>query len=254
MEKENEPRLLNRALTIMEAVSNQSTPIGVNQISELVGLSPSTAFRILQTLAGRGWLNQDENGKYSIGLEIYLLGNKFDFVSNLKELSYYYMKELSLLTEQASNLIVRKHDKCVIIQQTRSSRLVDMVAPVGTELPLHASAGGKIFLSELPQVILDQVLKENEFRKYTEHTITDKKRLLDELAEIRQRGYALDNGESTSGARCISLPIRSHEKKIVATISLSGITKEFDSNDIEYYYGNLKKVADAIMEGLYKSY
>ncbi len=78
---------------------------------------------------------------------------------------------------------------------------------IGQLTPLHSNAGGKAILSVLPDDRIDEILRDNRLQSSTEHTITSETRLRDEIEIIRDRGYAISEGEAVSGVNAIAAPI-----------------------------------------------
>lgn len=249
--KEN-VKVLEKALTILDLIKATDKPLGVNEISKQCSVNLTTAFRILKTLKSKGWVYQDENDKYIIGHKVSFVTEKNNFYLALKEISYYTMTRLSAIESQAMNLTIRENEKCYILQQSRTEKIIDYVPPKGAEVPVYASAGGKVLLSELPEFILEAILDKTEFKSYTKHTITRRTVLLEELDRVRKMGYAVDAQESQDGGFCIAVPMRSKEGEIIAGLSFSGFIGEVSEGEINYYCQILKKASAEITENLYK--
>ena len=147
--------------------------------------------------------------------------------------------------------LLRADRRFFILQQTRTNRYVDFVAPVGSALPLHASAGGKILLCELPEVLRAQFLDGISFESMTPNTICTKRSFLEELDKVRQQGYALDYFESLSHTCCVAVPVRSPEGEIYAALSFSGITDVTSREQLAYYLPQLREAAQTITRRLF---
>lgn len=248
-EKKVPIKVLQKSIEIMEVLIKNRQSMGVNEISKLTLLHPSTVYRILKTLTKNGWIYQDKNDKYMIGNKIFSISQNSGYEA-LKELSYYVMKRCSQSELQAMNLVVRIHEKCFILQQTRTEKIIDYVPPIGTELPIYASACGKILLSELPEVLLQDILQLVEFKKMTAHTITQKSVFVGELQKVREKGYALDIHESIEKGSCIAVPVRNEEGSIIAALSFSGFIGDFEEKEIGYYFMVLKEASREISQKL----
>lgn len=244
-------KVLEKALTILDMIKGSDRPLGVNEISKQCAINLTTTFRILKTLKSKGWVYQDQNEKYIIGLKVSFVTEKTDFYLALKEIAYYTMARLTAMLSQAMNLIVRENDQCYILQQTRTEKIVDYVPPKGAMLPIYASAGGKILLAGLSDFIRDKILDKIELRPLTKHTITKRVDLLEELEKIRQSGYAVDAQESQEGGFCIAVPVRSKDKEIFAALSFSGFIGKMSDSDIDYYHQILEKASAEITQNLY---
>lgn len=249
-EKEN-VKTLEKALIIMEKLGEVREPLGVNELSRLCSVNAATACRILKTLKSRGWVYQDKNERYIVGYRLSLASEKHNFHLMIKEVSYYVMSRLSAQASQAMNLVVRENEKCYILQQSRTDRIVDYVPPIGTILPIYASASGKVLLSELSDDKRREILNMNELRPLTANTITDIDVLLSELEKVRQSGFAVDAHETQENGFCVSVPLRSKEGDIIAALSFAGIIGNVTDDDIERYVQMLKAASSEITERIY---
>ena len=158
---------LERGLKILELLMQEKRPMGVNEIAKCQGITPSAAYRILKTLEANGWSFQMSDDKYIPGEKLSYVTEKNNFHLALAEVAYPVMQELTAREILPMNLVVRQDRRFFILQQTRTNRYVDFVAPVGSALPLHASAGGKILLCELPEVLRTQFIDGIAFESMT---------------------------------------------------------------------------------------
>jgi DNA-binding IclR family transcriptional regulator len=245
--KRNLIKVVQKAVQIMKILVNSSQPMGVNELGKLAAMPPATVYRILRTLNSAGWIYQDNNDKYLNGSKIFSMSRRSIYAA-LKEIAYYPMKRYSFAEHQALNLAVRIAEKCFILQQARTEKIVDYVPPLGAEMSLYGSACGKVLLAELPEMELEAVLREIEFKKLTDHTITQKNVFLTELQTVRQNGYALDRHESFEQGNCIALPVRNEAGQTIAALSFSGFIGDFTAQEVEYYDALLKEAAREISQ------
>jgi len=204
-------QVLDRALKVMDELMHSKHPLGVNELSRKTNITPSACFRIMKTLEINGWVYQCEDDKYILGPKIGFVTEKDNLYLALSEVAYHIMRKLSEREDHPMNLVVRQNNRYFVLQQTHSSRLLDFVPPIGTNLPLHASAGGKILLCELPEVLRNDTLNNIEFERLTATTICQKNAYIEELERVRRQQYALDYGEGVDGICCIGVPVRSNQ-------------------------------------------
>lgn len=176
--------------------------------------------------------------------------NEACFHRQLREVAYYEMCRCTEEEHVAMNLVVRDHARCFIICQTRTERLIDYVPPIGTALPFHASACGKILLSELPEPILAEILNTIKLQKMTDNTITDRDAFMDELLSVRRSGYAVDHCESDPQGSCIAVPVRFYQNQIVAALSFSGFIGKITNTEIKRYAAVLTGASHSISDKL----
>jgi len=102
---------------------------------------------------------------------------------------------------------------------------------IGKRIPLHSTAVGKEMLAFQSPEEIERLLKDYQFTQHTANTITDKEILLRELKKVRQQGYAVDNQENEQGVRCIAVPIRNFDNKVIAAISISTLVSRVNVRD-----------------------
>ena len=247
-------KVLRRSLDIMDKIRTENRPLGVNELSKCCNLGTSTVFRIMKTLVDSGWAYQLENDKYIIGQKFFFQTEKDNLYLALQDLAYPIMCRLSVQENQAMNLCVRINEKCMILQQSRSDRLVDFVNPKGSNLPIHASGSGKVLFSELDQPLLDDLLDMIEFKKFAPQTIITRQKFLQELENVRNQGYAVDFHESVENTSCVAVPIRNPNGHIIASLSFSGFIGLDDQTHLTGYVPILKKAAEDITGKLFSKF
>ena len=251
-EKKETVQALDRGLRILDALMESESALGVNALAKQQGITPSAAFRILKTLEQGGWVFQCEDDKYIPGEKLTYVRGHAKLLTALSEVAYPVMAALSEKEKLPMNLAVREGQRFFVLQQSRSGRYVDFVAPVGSELPVHASAGGKILLSELTENLRDDILDRTDFFKMTERTIITKEVFLEELNRVRQKGYALDFFESLDYTCCIGVPVRGKDGEILAALSFSGIAGVKEEQELTAYLPELKEAAETIRARLFE--
>lgn len=253
MEKSNSGSIkaLDKAILVLDFIRESPCPVGVNEIARQCSLNITTTFRILQTLKESKWIYQDKNEKYQLGPKLSYISRTNNFHTVLQEVSYYTMQRMSAQTSHAMNLAVRDYNQCFILQQSRTNKIVDYVPPIGTALPLYASAVGKVLMAWLPERLLNMILNSLVLTPLTRYTITSPASLMEELTLCRQNHYALDVMESQEGGCCIAVPIRCNQE-VVAALSFSGIIKKLQPDEIIRYSNLLASAASEIEQNLFQ--
>src|SRR5205823_510639 len=143
-----------------------------------------------------------------------------------------------------------ERDRAVYMAQVQSARMVRMFAELGNRMPLHCTGCGKVLLAYQSEKVIDSVIATTGLPAYTEQTITDPHQFRQELATIRQYGYAVDNGEQEEGVRCLAVPVHGTDGKVVATISISGPSSRLDSARISALIPEVKRISSALTSEL----
>ncbi len=237
---------LDRALDILEALAAAGSEIGVSDLSERVGLHVSTVHRLLSVLVSRGYARQNApSGRYTLGSQLLRLatgavgGGPFDVRLEARPA----LQELAAASGETVNLVLLIDDQVVYVDQVLSQRRVRMFTQTGTRAPLYCTACGKALLAYRRPDELDRYLRGEELRPQTPNTIITAEELRMELARIRERGYAIDRGETELEVQCVAAPIFDHTGSASAAISISGPTLRFDLEHIQRVAPALVRVA-----------
>ncbi len=216
-------RAVQRVMAILDSFSLERPQLGISEIASLVGLTPSSVYRVVATLERGGFLEQDlATGKYRLGLELFSLGAIVLEQMGLGRQSYPFMEELSLISRETINLGVLRHGEVMYVQKIESPEILRAGLTVGSCIPMHCTAIGKVLLAHLPEAQVEEILRHTGLGSFGPNCITDLARLKAHLAEIRERGYSLDDQELQVDARGIAAPIWDHTGKVVAGLSVAG--------------------------------
>ncbi len=216
---------LEKALEIISIMKDG--PVGgvrIKDLSDKLGMGKSTVHRILNTLLSYGYVEQcTENKKYRLGWKFFEIGSVIPRQRNLNNMDLKVLWELCDKYEETVNLGIRIYDRLAIIAKVDPQKVIFKAGPyLGEQEPLHATALGKVLISELAEEELDRIFYGKALEKYTAGTITDLDELKEQLAQIREQGYAIDQEELTVGLTCIAMPIYNYNNEIIASLSLSG--------------------------------
>ncbi|MGE5619408.1 MAG: IclR family transcriptional regulator [Sphingomonadaceae bacterium] len=214
---------VERTLDILEALAAMGEA-GIAQLSNRVGLHASTVHRLLATLIARGYVRQNpESGRYLLGLKPLDVARAVRAHLDLRMEALPILQDLMKQSGETANLAVLDDHQIVYLEQVSSPGwMLRMFVQVGARAPLHSTASGKVLLAALPPQELDELLRSYPLTPYASRTIVDASILMDELQEVRRQGYATDYGEQEEGVSCIAAPVRDHNGRVVAAISISG--------------------------------
>lgn len=213
-----------KALELLTAFSFNERRLSLSDLAARTGIPRATAFRLLSTLEASGFVTK-VGGEYQLGLKCFVLGNVAAADLDLKEVAQPHLVALRDATRETTHLAILDHWRVVYLERLPSPQPVGfMRSRVGAILPAFCTALGKTLLSDLPEPEVTAWAAGQTFPRMTPNTITSAKRLLKELRTVRVRGYALDEEEHELGVRCVAAPVRNHEGKVVAAISVAGPT------------------------------
>jgi DNA-binding IclR family transcriptional regulator len=213
---------VSKALEILDLFADGRDELSLTQIAEATQLPKSSIFRYLATLEKFHYVERDEKSeRYRLGLKLLQLGALVASRLDLRNLAFPIMWQLRKTFGETINLAVPHVDKVVYIDVLESQDVIRMASPMGAEEYMYATALGKAILAQLPTASVEDRLT-LPLKPLTEYTITDMCKLLAELEQIREKGYAIDDREGNLQVRCIAAAIRDYRGQVVAAISVSG--------------------------------
>jgi len=241
---------VQKALDVLELFREQSI-LSLTEIRERLGLNKSTLFRLLYTLEQNEYLSRDENGRYSLGVSVFILGHSLTRESVLRRVATPSLVALSQRLNMTVHLGILEGTTVVILQKIESSSGIKMVSRVGAVVPPHCTGQGKTLLAFSPRQKVEEIISIHGLTRYTPNTITTANGLFEELAAIRARGYAIDNSEHEKHIKCVAVPILNEQGGIEAALSVTGRVVEFpDEESLQRTAGILREAAQAIRRDL----
>ena len=215
---------VDRAARILKALASGPRRLGVSEIADRLGLARPTVHGLLQTLQAHGFVEQDrDSDKYQLGAGLLQLGNSYLDLNELRARSLVHAERLAARADAAVRVGVMHGASVVIVHHVFRPDSTLQILEVGAELPLHASALGKAMLAYAPDHAVDDLLVE-PLPRLTSRTLTPAA-LRQELADVRERGFAREKEEAILGESSIAAPIFDHSGHAVGAIGVVGDTE-----------------------------
>lgn len=225
---------VSRALDIITIVSLKKGGLGVTEISKQIDINKSSVYRILSTLVQYGYIEQDsETERYKLGYKFLEVSSKLLESIDLRSEARQYLQELENTTNEVIHLVVYDQGEVVYIEKLEGNETLRMHSKVGKRAPMHCTSVGKAILAYLPSNVVLNILEQKGMPMHTDKTITNKDDFLQELIQVRIKGYALDLEENEYGITCIAVPIFDHSGKVIAAVSISGPTMRMTDQRID---------------------
>ena len=221
-EREGGVQSLRRAMAILRIVADHPNGIALADISRLVELHNSTAFHITKTLLSIGMLRFDPGSKlYFVGTAVFMLAAAAMNEQELIRIAGPILSQLSAQTGATSHIAVRAGDKVAIIAQHDAASVIRVSERIGTLRPAYATAIGKVVLASMAEQEFARYLDEATLDPFTPFTIVDGTQLESEIARVRHRRLAIDNGEFSLDLRCFAAPVHNFRSEFIAAIGIS---------------------------------
>lgn len=192
------------------------------QIYQGLSLPQSSTSALLTSLVANGLLRQNEN-KYYLGLNFYEFGNKAIAQFNIKDLALEPLSFLRDKTQLACHLGILDGSFAIYLAKVESPNAIQVKSWLGRKLSLHCSALGKVLLAWLPEQRVDDLFQDENLPIKTQNTITTKTAYKQELAKVRQQGWAFDDAEDFDEVTCLAAPVFDKHGNVIAAISTSGV-------------------------------
>ncbi|WP_207592449.1 IclR family transcriptional regulator [Halomontanus rarus] len=202
---------------------------GVAELADHLNMPKSTVHDHLRTLTEIEYLVQ-RDGEYHVGVRFLELGGYVRNELKLHRVAAPEIKKLAEDTGEHSNLVVEEHGMGIFLNKVKGKDAVQLDTHVGMRVHLHTTATGKAILAFLPEERIDEIIEHHGLPAVTKNTITDRETLKEELAEIRDRGYAIDDEERVEGMRCVAAPLRDSTGHPIGGLSVSGPMSRFNDD------------------------
>lgn len=214
---------LDRGLILLEAVAHASRPVSLAELMAVLKIDRSSVFRLANTLTRRGYLAQlPESKRYALGSSIWRLASLFRFENLLLQVARPHISALAEETGETTHVAVREGSQAVLIDRQLTLQTVGVAgAGEGAGMPLHSSGLGKALLADFDRAGLARLLGAAPLARFTRRTITTLDGLAAACAQVRARGYAVDDEEGYDGVRCLGAPIRDASGAVVAAVGIS---------------------------------
>lgn len=223
---------LGKVMRVLECFSTRDRALSLGEICVRTGFPKTTTHRLVASLRDVGLLDQDqERDRYRLGLKLFGLGNTVLANMDLHREARPFIDQLTRLSGHSVHLAVFDGRQAVVIHRAdphpEGSPVVFIEAA-----PAHCTGVGKAILAFQPSDMLSQLAALGALVRYTDTTITDRARLAVHLAETRDRGWSVDEGEHQPGLRCVGAPIRDQSGRVFAAISVSAPNRELPQSRV----------------------
>ena len=247
---------IERAAAILRLLARGSGRLGVGEIAEALELAKGTAHGILRTLQGVGFVEQDrDTGKYQLGAALLHLGTSYLDVNELRSRAINWADALAARSGEAVRIGAPLEGKVLVVHHVFRPDDTLQTLDVGTLLPLHATALGKVLLAYDATLVSSFVSSQRggEPEAYTRRTLVTQTAIKRACAKVREAGWANERGEMVPGEAGIAAPIRGHGGIVVGAIGVSGAEDrlcEADGSPSARLLGHVRDAARAISRDL----
>lgn len=242
---------VDRAMFLLELLSQHDEGCRLSQLGREAGLSPSTTHRLLTTLEKRRHVQFDpRTARWHIGLAMLNIGSAFLRRASFVSLAQPFLQRLRDQTKETANLGMADDGEITLVSQVPSRQIVRSIGRIGGRVPMTSSAMGKAILSTYPSEDIEEIIELRRMFRMTSHSITRLDALRLELEAVRANGYAIDNAENRSNVRCIAGVVYNERAEAICAISISGQLDRMPAERIDqlapYVVGTARKITAAV--------
>ncbi|WP_030439549.1 IclR family transcriptional regulator [Actinoplanes subtropicus] len=224
---------LAKGLRLLSLFTEQRPTWRVTDLAEAAGLPMPTAYRVVQTLTSEGYLDHLPGGDYRPGVRVLTLGGAALRSLDLVELATPRLQQLAAQTGETVNLAVLTGDRVLYLVRLRNSDLVTANIQVGSTLPAVHTSIGKLLLADLePEVLAKQITEASFPAQHGPNAKVSLDELREELARIREQGWAVQDEELAYGLRSVAGPIIGPDGRLIAGVNLAVQARDWSAQRI----------------------
>ncbi len=214
---------LEKGLDILEALSASAQGYTLNQLSQVLQRNVNEIFRMVVTLQHRGYIQTDENDRYSLTLKMFALAHRQPPIKSLVGAALPLLQELAERTRQSAHLAIFQNGRVVVVAQVDSPERWSFGLKVGVVMGLTDTSSGHVLLAYQDEVTRTRMLS-NHIHVEGELDM-DPGQLFSLLETVRQTGYAMMPSIQIQGVTNIARPVWGLGQRVVAAINIPHIAR-----------------------------
>ncbi len=240
---------LIRGFMLLETIMNANKPLTSAYLAEDLDLPKATVHRIAQQLEEEGLLQREPNGKRFVGgLRLRKLATAVLSNSVMTASRHLILQSLSESINETVNLTALDGNEIIYLDRIESNWPYRIHLPVGSHLPLHCTAAGKLFLANMNTGWQQRYLKAASLSKHTDKTITNVKELRGQLRQIAEEEVGFDQGEYLDGMIALAVPVKNEMGDVCYSIAVHAPSARISIDELKEYIPKLNKAANKIAE------
>ncbi len=243
---------LGKGVALLEAVAREPG-LGFTAIQERLGMPKSSTHHLISTMCELGLIKRRSLGGYALGLKLLELAAIANESNDLQRDAMPLLREFAQRVQLTCHLGVFEQGEAIYLARVEGARDIVVKSHVGQRFPVNCSALGKSLIAWLAPELLDVVIANLAFEKRMPKTVTNAADFRLQLADVRRRGWALDDEEQAPNCRCIAAPIFDRDGVVVAAISAVGTLEQVEDRRFETLAAQVIVAASAISEAVYST-
>lgn len=205
MATEPEVSVTGRILAILGAFQGSAKPLSIKQIADRTGIPVSTTYRMVADLEVWGALSKNKDGSYQVGMRIWELGQHAT-VQQREHVVRPFLQDLFDLLRENVHMAVRQGANALYVDKIYGTKKLPTVSRIGSRLPLHATAVGRVLLAAEPNWFINAYL-DKQLTAPTAKTVLSRNELDRELRQVKRLGYSITVEQMRIGASSLAVPV-----------------------------------------------
>lgn len=214
--------VIDRMMEIFAVLEHRSGGASITDLTRELGHPRTTIYRILNTLQRHRMVRRSDTGRYSLGARVMQLaaGVADSGAEALAKRAQPILDRLAATLGEGVKLSVLDAQGVLVLATAQGRRQYALTVTPGQRIPIHVGAAGKVLLAHLSEAERETWIGVPELHRFTEETITDRKKMDAELAQVLVDGWARDLGEHSTSINAVAAPVTDGTGAVVATISV----------------------------------
>jgi DNA-binding IclR family transcriptional regulator len=213
-------RAVGKSFELIDLLNRAHGALSLTELASRIGLTKSSTFRLLFTLQALRHVKQDDEGKYRLAVENWISPSA-QITNTLITVAKEPSQSLRTRFQETVSLAVLYTNHIEVVQGFESPRVIRMANTLGGIIPPHASSLGKAITAFQTEQVQSKLIHSYGIRRFTDHTITDEVAVMAELAQVRTKGFAIEDEEAFVDGCCVGCPIFAGGEIAVAALSMS---------------------------------
>ncbi|WP_224337656.1 HTH-type transcriptional regulator XacR [Haloprofundus halobius] len=246
MDAKHPVRTTEKTLALVEELMEEG-PCGVTELAQNLDMGKSAVHNHLTTLRKHGYVLKTGD-EYRVGLKFLEIGGRTRKSMKFYQVAEPEVKSLAAETGELANLLVEEQGLGVYLMRSKGEQAVNLDTYAGLRTYLHTTALGKAILAYLPESRVDEIIDQRGLEPITSNSIQTRDELFESLEAVRERGYAIDDGERLEGLRCIAAPVKMSSGTVLGSISVSAPASRVSDDDLHGELGDRVLSAANVVE------
>lgn len=224
---------VGKAMQLLDLLLEHHRAMSLQELAALSGFPKSTVYTLLSSMRAYSYIEQKPDGKYFLGVRLYECGHAVSAQWDISDAARPYLERLAEMTHSSAVITYMGNGHAIHLEQFAGRAGVQVLSEVGTRLPLHATAQGKLYLSTCTDEAALSLLRAQGTPQFTPHTLTTAEAVTADLAKIRTDGYAIENGEYKIGLRAVCAPVFDRDGVQRYAVGVTALFRHIGSQEFE---------------------